>query len=249
MSSAWGTSWGSSWGNAWGIITSGVGTGVALYSSTDLAHRIKLRLGRPAVDAAFTNTSTDDVLYDFLTEAQSRLTLMLASFTPDALWTVPTALTSADGGFTYGFGPDTDGESIFALGQFKVYRQRSDIPDYPMEPGVDFAVEGTVLRIPNQQTRTFGDGGPWCQYVAPSNIITATVQPTVPKIARPALISGALAAGAAARVGLDPLIHEARFQSEWLDILTSIRTQALGKSRPPTVRRYQDNRRYRFRRF
>lgn len=227
MPSAWGLSWGSSWGSAWGQIGT---TSAALYSSTDLARRIKLRLGRPTTDAAFTVSAADDVLYDFLTEAQSRLTLMLASYTPDALWTVPTALVSEDGGYTYGFGDDTDGEAIFALGQFRLYAQRSDIPDTPLEPGVDFVVDGLLLRTPNFTARTYSDGGPWCQYVAPSNVITATTQPTVPKLARPALISGAIAAGAAARVGLDPSMHEDRFLREWADILTALRTQAFAKS-------------------
>jgi hypothetical protein len=150
---------------------------------------------------------------------------MLGVHVPDALWTVPTALATADLGKTYTFGLDADSAAIFAFGHFLVFEQRADIPDSPLVEGIDFTVEGTKLRIPNNVTRTFADGGPWCQYVAPSNVMASGTQPTIPKIARLALVSETARRGAI-RLGMDPAPHEAEFQSDFLDVLAVIKTQS-----------------------
>lgn len=237
MPSAWGTSWGSAWGSAWGSIASPT---LAYLESADLVRRAKIRLARPTTDAAFTSSVADDVWYDCASEAQSRVNLDLATYIPDVTHTVPTALTSEDGGYTYGFGDDTDSEAIFALGQFSVYAARSDIPDYPLEHGIDFTVEGTVIRLPNNTSRTFADGGPWAQYVAPSNVITAETQPTVPKFARIALLAE-MCRLAAGRVRDTSINWEQEYQDRWQQVLASARTQAFGKSagsRPRPMRRF-----------
>jgi hypothetical protein len=209
---------------------------MAYLDSADIVRRAKLRLNRPATDEAFTATTADDVLYDFATEEQDEITKLLAVYVPDALWTVPTALTSSDGGYTYGFGTDTDGAAIFALGRFHVYEARTHIPDTPLVVGVDFTVEGTVLRMPHQSPRTFADSGPWAQYVAPSNVITSSTQPTIPKIARLCLVARVASRGAK-RLGLDPSEHDADAEASWLQVLAAIRTQAHGKGGAPYAHR------------
>ena len=214
---------------------------MALYDSADCARRIKVRLNRPTTDRIFTVTTADDVIYDALTEAQDRITKLIATYIPDGLWTVPTALTTADSGKTYTFGTDVDAAAIFALGHFHVYPDRAAIPDFPLVEGVDYTVEATRIRTPNNTTRTFGDGGPWAQYVAPSNVITAATQPTIPKIARLALISDATRRCAADRLGdgMKAAEQEASFQSDWLEVLAAVRTQSYGKGgRTLTQRRY-----------
>ena len=74
----------------------------------DLIRRAKVRLGRPTSDNAFTVTTTDDVYDDCATEAQDHLIKMLGVYVPDSVWPVPTLLTTADSGYTYTFGTDTD---------------------------------------------------------------------------------------------------------------------------------------------
>lgn len=203
---------------------------MAFLDSADIVRRIKLRLNRPTTDQAFTVTTTDDVLYDFATEAQDRVVKLLATFAPDAMWTAPTALSTADSGKTFTFGTDVDAASIFAMGHYRVYDSRSAIPDNPLIAGIDFTVEGTLIRIPNNSTRAFSDGGtPWVQWVSPSNVVTSATQPTLPKIARMAMISDG-ARRAAERLDQDPSKHEASFQSDWVEILAAIKTQANGKS-------------------
>jgi hypothetical protein len=198
---------------------------MAYLDSADIVRRALLRLGRPATDEAFTVSVANDVLYDFATEGQDRITKQLGVHVPDALWTVPTALTTADAGKTYGFGNDVDAAAIFAFGHFYVYEQRADIPDTPLTEGIDFTVEGTKLRIPNNAARTFADSGPWAQYVAPSNVIASGTQPTIPKFARLALVAEVARAGAE-RLGVDSSPHEAQYQKDFLDILAAIKTQS-----------------------
>ena len=208
---------------------------MSLWDSDDLVRRGKLRLARPSTDSAFTVSTTDDVWFDFATEAQDRVNRMLGIYVPDALWTVPTELSSDDGGKTYHFGTDVDSESIFAFGHFKLFENRESIPDYPLTEGVDYTIEntvgddkGTAVRIPFNVTRTFTDGGPWAQYAAPANVITSATQPTIPKFARKPMVSDMVRL-AQERLGLDTANSELQFQTEWMEVLAAIRTQGFGK--------------------
>lgn len=201
---------------------------MALFDSADCYRRVGLRLNRPTTDEAFTVSTTGDVIYDFLSEAQDRITKLMAVYVPDALWTVPTATVTSDSGKTFTVGTDVDSATIFAMGHYRLYATRSAIPDNPLIPGLDFTVEGTLIRIPNNNSQVFGDGGtPWIQYAAPSNVLSASTQPTVPKLARPAMISDA-ARRCAERLREQSLAdaQEAQFQSDWLEILAAIKTQA-----------------------
>ena len=207
---------------------------MALWDSADLVRRAKVRVNRPTTDQMFTVSTTDDVWYDFATEAQDRVNRMLGIYVPDATWTVPTELTSSDSGYTYGFGNDVDSETIFAFGHFKLYENLESIPDWPLVNGVDFTIEGsasdggTVIRIPFNTSRTFTDGGPYAVYVAPSNVVTSSTQPTIPKFARKPMVSD-MARLAFDRLGMDSTAAETDFQREWMEVLASVRTQSAGK--------------------
>jgi hypothetical protein len=201
---------------------------VAYLDSQDIIRRAKLRLNRPTVDTAFTVGGTDDVLYDFASEEQDEITKLCAIFIPDALVTAPTALTTADGGFTYTFGTDVDSAAIFALGHFSIFATRNDIPDNPLIPGIDFTIEGTKIRIPNNQARSFADGGPYAQTVNPSNVMTSSTQPTIPKILRLVLVARVAARGAS-RLGLDASEHNAASEASWQNVMVAVKTQMQDK--------------------
>lgn len=201
---------------------------MAYLDRADCILRIKDRLNRPATDTAFTISATDDVLLRMMTESQDEITKLIATYIPDAMITAPTAMTTADSGKTYTFGADVDTANYFPLGFFCVYATRSDIPDFPLEPGVDFVVEGTKIRMPNNATRTFSDGGPWAQTVNAANAITSSTEPTIPVICRLGLVEKT-AAKAAVRLGLDPSEFDAAFNERWLEVLAAVRTQAMGK--------------------
>lgn len=208
---------------------------MSLYDSQDLVRRLKVRLNRPATDEAFTVSTADDVYYDALTEGQDRLTKLLGTYVPDAVWTVPTAITSSDGGETFGFGTDTDGAAIFAFGHFVVYDAEENIPDWPLSVGVDFSVEGTVLRVPNNGTRT---GSLYVQYAAPSNIISSATQPTVPKFARAALLTEAESrCWKHLKLWGEARQAEADFLRDWADVVAAIQTRASGRGGLPLSQR------------
>lgn len=214
---------------------------MTMYSRSDLVRRLKVRIGRPTTDEAFTVTTTDDVYDDKLSEAQDHLIQKLGLYSPEAIWTVPTLLTSSDSGYTYGFGTDTDSAAIFAFGHFLVFENKNSMPGYPLTVGVDYTIEGTVIRIPNNVPRTFADG-PYAQYAAPSNVIDVTHEPVVPKIARLALLSEA-EARCWQHLGLDSAGAEADAERDWQTVLAVLRTQGSGKggaplSRRPRYRRY-----------
>lgn len=220
---------------------------MAYLDAADCAVRVKNRLNRPTSEQAYTRSTTDDVLYEMMTEANDHIVKRIATFIPDAMISAPVELVSTDSGKTYDFPDDADSNAAFALGHFKLYENQESIPDYPLVAGVDFTVEstntadgGTVIRIPARQTRTFTDGGPYAQYVAPSNVITSSTQPTIPKFARKPMVAD-MARQAFDRLGLDSAGAEADFQREWLETLAAIRTQASGK--------YGRTLRYRSRRF
>lgn len=203
--------------------------------SADMVRRLKVRLNRPATDEAFTVTTTDDVYYDALTEGQDRLTKLLGTYVPDAVWTVPTAITSSDGGETFTFGTDTDGASIFAFGHFTVYDAEEDIPDYPLAVGVDYTVEGTLLRVPNLGART---GSLYVQYAAPSNVISSTTQPTVPTFARAALLTEAEArCWKHLKLWDEAQQADKDFLRDWADVVAAIQTRAAGRGGLPVSRR------------
>lgn len=203
---------------------------MGLYDTADLLRRAKIKLHRPATDAAFTQSTTDDVLYDCATEAQGRINTLLGIYVPDAIWTVPTKLTTPDNGLTYNFGNDTDGDAIFAFGHYTLYPNKECEPTTPLMVGIDYMVQGATIRMPNNAAKVWTDG-PYCVYAAPSNVINSTTQPTIPKFARPALLSD-LCRRAAEVLQMDPTGFENQFQNDWDEILAAIRTQANGKARP-----------------
>lgn len=209
---------------------------MAYLDRADCIQRVKNRLNRPTTDSAFTRSGTDDVILEFMSEAQERVTKMIATYIPDVMVTAPTALTTADSGLTYTFGTDADTANKFPMGHFSVYAARSDIPDFPLEPGVDFVIEGTKLRMVNNNARTFGDGGPWAQTVSASNVINGSTEPTIPVICRATMVE-LTAEKCARRLGLDSQEFKDAAGDAWGDVLTAVRSQAQGKYGAPLSRR------------
>jgi hypothetical protein len=161
----------------------------ALWSSPDLLRRLKQYARRPGADLAM----TDEVWYDFLTEAQSEVYADLFTRYPAAQYSAPLLLVSDDGGYTYTFGTDADGDPISPMGHTQVFPDLKSIPDAPLVLGHDYEVEGYLLRIPGNRTRTFA-AGPYARFVArPDVAITATENPMLyPKDARMLLVWKAL---------------------------------------------------------
>lgn len=202
------------------------------YDSADLLARCKRKARRPATDESY---GTAD-WYSDLTEAQADAIAWLVTRAPDAQYGAPVLLTSTDGGATYGFGTDGDGEAEFPIGHCEIYASKRHIPDEPLEPMVDFVLEGTKIRIPADSTRAFADG-PYARFVLLPRKIDASNQPTLrPKTARMACVYGAVKRWASRPgSGADPTYWEREEQKELAVALGIFRTQynmqgALGDS-------------------
>lgn len=128
---------------------------MAFLDSQDLLARCKRLANRPATD----DLVADADWYAWLTEGQQVLVAKLATVAPHAMLTVPTLITSSDGGYTYTFA-----SSQYPLA-VTLYETEADIPSFPLVPGVDYTWEGDVVRMPDDSPRTFPDGGLWAQYV------------------------------------------------------------------------------------
>ena len=207
---------------------------MAKYDSADLLARCYRVAQRPTTDAQ--QTSVD--WYAFLTEAQDEWFSHFASICPEVLYGDPVVLTSADGGYTYTFGDDADGDPIFPMGHIEIRTSRNGsvlTPTTDWGGSGDFLLEGNKIRWPNGATRAWGTTGPVARFITPPDVISATVEPVLlPKQARILLVYRACAKWAR-RGGLrDPQPFLDMEQEAWLGnpeagvngILGMLRTQA-----------------------
>lgn len=151
------------------------------YDSADCLSKLVQTLGLPTTRSA----PTDAQLYVLLSNAQERMTHLLAAHVPWTQYAAPERLTTTDGGLTYQF-------AYYPLGHVEIRESRSGALLVPgpawADTGVDYLVEGQTIRWPNNSTRTFTDG-PYARYVRMPEPITASSQPILqPVQARQAVI-------------------------------------------------------------
>lgn len=212
---------------------------MALYDAADLVSRTKTLLNRPQADEAFTNTTTDDVLYQCVSEAIRRVNELLAWHVPEVAYNAPTQLTTSDNGLTYGFGVDADGNPIIPLGQIEL---RGDGPTgLPILPGNDWddttlvylldtddSTGYPVVRWPGQRTRTFANGL-WARYVQPPRQVTSSSSPvTLKPFQARAVVPYAACIDAATILEMDSSGFERRFNERWYELLAVLKTQKHG---------------------
>lgn len=170
---------------------------------------------------------TTDAWYDLLSEAQDHWVRRIASVYPEALYGAPVKLTTADGGYTYTFGNDADGQPIFPLGHVEVRMSRTGrvlIPGTDWQNN-DFVLEGNKIRMPNGKSKTFTDG-PYARFVSPPTQISAVVQPVInPPQARILIVLRAVIKWATNGGLRDPSPWEREEQVEWENIAAAYRTQ------------------------
>ena len=183
------------------------GTG---WENTDLLTMFNTKAGRPASD-----TVTDPTKYDFLTRSQTRIVGMMSSVVPNSLYpkvaygSIPT-LTTTDNQ-VYTFGTDGQGYAAFPMGHGGVYRSLNDIPSNPLIPGQDYMIEGTQIRVPNNQTLPATLY--WYGVVMP-DVISSAKQPSLfPEASRELIVIDAVRQFAQA--GKRDFDLKSEMQNEW----------------------------------
>ncbi len=196
------------------------GTG---WQSADLLTRFNSYAGRPITDGI-----TDASKYERIADGQEAVIAELAAVAPRSLYGAPTAMTSADGGYTWTFGTDGNGYANFPLGNASIYPNLDAVPDYPWQPGLDYLDEGTTIRIPNN----IAWQGPlyWYGITAPQRI-SASVQPSImPPQARVLIVIQAVIIFASEFERTPALVDEmnARWDTQWPKYATVLRKHFRG---------------------
>ena len=123
-----------------------------LWDAADCLARFNELAARPTTDAI-----TADNKYKRLARAEQRVISDIAAVFPQALYpkvgyaSIPT-LSTSDGGQTFTFGTDAEGNAIAPVGKTEIYPSLESIPDSPWVEGVDYLWETTQIRIPNNRS-------------------------------------------------------------------------------------------------
>lgn len=147
---------------------------MAAWDSSDLLSRFRLHTRTPPASTIF---PTDANAYTFLTSAAVVVESRIQAVAPKALIAAPTLMVTADGGKTYTFGTDADGNNIVPMGTVDIYPDLVSVPNVPLTEWQDYITEGDKIRIPNNSTRTFSAGGPYARFITPTLQISAGVAP------------------------------------------------------------------------
>ena len=159
---------------------------------------------RPAADALL----RPEVIWEALSKAQEYWVTIIANHVPSVLYGPPVQLTSSDGGLTYSFGLDPDGEKIFPIGEVEIRegpRGRVLRPVTEWNAGPGYVLEGDHIRFPDSRTRVPAAGF-WARFATPPlGGIDNDHEPTLrPKHARALLPLRAMETLAAGVLRMDP---------------------------------------------
>lgn len=196
-------------------------------STFDSAYLLSM-FNRKAARASADSIS-DASKYQRLSESQNRIVAMLAAVAPYALYphaaydSLPTLTTTDNQVFT--FGTDANGFAIYPMGKGGIYPDLGAIPNNPWRPGIDYMLEGTQIRIPNNNT--WSGTLYWYGVMNPPDI-SAAVEPVLfPEASRELIALDAVRQFAQEGVRNGPLADEmsAEFSRAWAQWCLVWRTQ------------------------
>ena len=202
---------------------------MAQWDSADLLSKFKFYANRPATDEAL----SDAQVYTLLTEAQQSQMAKLAVYAPHAQMGAPVLLTTADGGITYTFGTDGDGNNIFPLAA-QVYAQINgrELHASTWESAGDFVIEGDTIRAPGNRVRTYSSG-PYARFIRADATISASSQPVLsPPAARELVLWEALTLWAAVGGEIDAGPWEDRYARAWKKWVEAFQAQHATQTAP-----------------
>lgn len=197
------------------------GTG---YQSSDLLAAFSAASGIPSGST----TVTDATKYTYLAQAQDQVIVQIANTVGNTLWGNPTLMTSADGGYTYTFGTDGNGYSLFLL-DGHIYPNLNSVPSAPWVPGQDYIDEGILIRSLNNTPFAVA---PYFQGITTPAAMSASVQPVLyPPYAR--ILIPIRAVQNFAEYGKRDFDlasrMQARWNTEWGQIVTQMRKHLRGR--------------------
>jgi hypothetical protein len=152
------------------------------------------RCNREAGITAQSTFPDDDDWYAWLTEAQEHWYGQFSIHFPVLHMGAPTLITSSDGGYTYYFPNDDDGDPIHPLA-VQLFQSQSGRPLHPgtFWSDADYVWEGDHIRFPRGNAKSFSDG-PYARFITPPGTIGAADEPTLkPKRARKLMVYRACA--------------------------------------------------------
>lgn len=197
---------------------------MAAFDSADLLARLRTFTGRDSDDELL----TEPLGYELLADAQRAAVLDIAARVPHAMMGAPVLLTSADGGSTYTFGTDDDGNAAFVVGHCEVYARDGGQTLYASSYGDgegDFVIEGDRIRIPRGQSRTFTTG-PYARFQKVPLLLNASVAPVLkPVWGRMVIVYGAWQRFAAIAGLRDDRQPQELYDRELGKILLDLKTQ------------------------
>lgn len=193
------------------------------YESTDLLALFNRYAGRPEGDLI-----SDATKYDRLSKAQDKVLMYIMATCPRVLYQGPTAMETADGGYTFTFGTDDNGYAIFPLGNAQIYATESAYPNYPLVPGQDYLDRGTSIVMPNDVP--YAGTLYWVGVIQPQ-AITGNVEPFLQPPPARILIVIQACIDFAREYGRDPSLAidmERKWAQEWPVHITAIRKHFRG---------------------
>lgn len=193
---------------------------MASFDSADLLSRLRREIRQPSG----TVFPADADLYVLLGEAQIKVMLDFDRIVPRANIGVPTLMTTADAGYTYTFGTDGDGNALFPLGAVMVYRQQTDVPDFPMVEGVDYLMEGDKIRFPNNRPYS-GSTAPYWQGVTMPLKLDGSTAPVLKPIQARMLLVYEAAVRYQTMVGGDTTGFSNKYDTAFLQIVGALQKQ------------------------
>jgi hypothetical protein len=201
-----------------------------LFGSSDLLARFKRYARRPTTDESLTDAS----IYEFLTEAQQEAASEVALHIPALMVGAPALLTSTDGGVTYTFGTDGDGNAIVPL-VCEVYAMLNGRELYASSyanRGGDFVIEGDRIRGPGNQPRVYSSG-PYARLFAVPGTLNATHNPTLaPFQTRPLIVWRALEKWTAVGGLRDPRPYAAQYANVFKSVVLGLKRAFVTRNAP-----------------
>lgn len=157
--------------------------GVTTYDTNDCIARIRRYLPQPGN----LDFPTNDDLYAMMYEAENEVKRDILQCCPWLMLQAPVLMTTSDSGLTWTFGTDANTNAITPYGAYAIYRRKEDVPDFPMERGVEYIDENVRIRMPANRPDaiSYPDGAPYYYGAVPTVAIDGSTAPSlVPADAR-----------------------------------------------------------------